>query len=226
MFLVGMICPVMQEHFFDLFWNVKFFIAAKLKGFRLFKVPPESQWKAIFSVSLVCRSKFRRMDCSLNWSFINSGELCWDSFMIAPACESFQTWIQLKYQAFTEAGRQDPELQKHLFHTCHVHKAGLLFLPQISQIRSLNRRYRGFPYSSEWQKRPTIEKCWYNLSNLTNQGVYQVLVYRNTPLKEMITGSAVLAWVQAPHKLRTGGKRRKKSAWAKKINRRAKQTER
>ena len=101
--------------FFDLFWNVKFFIAAKLKGFRLFKVPPGSQWKAIFSVSLVCRSKFRRIDCSLNWSFTNYGELCWDSFMIAPARESFQTWIQLKYQAFAEAGRQDPGLQKHLF---------------------------------------------------------------------------------------------------------------
>ena len=77
--------------FFDLFWNVKFFIAAKLKGFGLYKVPPGSQWKAIFSVSLVCRSKFRRMDCSLNWNFINYGELCCDSFMIAPACETFQT---------------------------------------------------------------------------------------------------------------------------------------
>ena len=30
LFLVGMICPLMQENFFfDLFWNVKFFIAAK-----------------------------------------------------------------------------------------------------------------------------------------------------------------------------------------------------
>ena len=30
LFLVGMICPLMQEHFFfDLFWNVKFFIGAK-----------------------------------------------------------------------------------------------------------------------------------------------------------------------------------------------------
>ena len=124
--------------FFDLFWNVKFFIAAKLKGFRLFKVPPGSQWKAIFSVSLVCRSKFRRMDCSLNWSFINYGELCWDSFMIAPACESFQTWIQLKYQAFAEGGRQDPGLQKHLFHTCHVHKAALLFLPQRPYVREIS----------------------------------------------------------------------------------------
>ena len=74
--------------FFDLFWNVNFFTAAKLKGFRLFKVPPGSQWKAIFSVSLVCRSKFRRMNCSLNWSFINYGELCWDSFMI---CSSL--WV-------------------------------------------------------------------------------------------------------------------------------------
>ena len=33
-------------------------------------------------------------------------------------------------------------------------------------------------------------ECWYNLSNLTNQRVYQELVYRNGSFKEMITGSA------------------------------------
>ena len=27
--LVGMICPLLQDIFFHLFWNVKFFIAAK-----------------------------------------------------------------------------------------------------------------------------------------------------------------------------------------------------
>ena len=32
-------------------------------------------------------------------------------------------------------------------------------------------------------------ECWYNLSNLTNQRVYQELVYRNGSFKEMITGS-------------------------------------
>ena len=33
-------------------------------------------------------------------------------------------------------------------------------------------------------------ECWYNLSNLTNQRVYQKLVYRNGSFKEMITGPA------------------------------------
>ena len=32
-------------------------------------------------------------------------------------------------------------------------------------------------------------ECWYNLSNLTNQRVYQELVYRKGSFKEMITGS-------------------------------------
>ena len=36
-------------------------------------------------------------------------------------------------------------------------------------------------------------ECWYNLSNLTNQRVYQKLVYRNGSFKEMITGSAAPA---------------------------------
>ena len=33
-------------------------------------------------------------------------------------------------------------------------------------------------------------ECWYNLSNLTNQRVYQELVHRNGLFKEMITGPA------------------------------------
>ena len=33
-------------------------------------------------------------------------------------------------------------------------------------------------------------ECWYNLSNLTNQRVYQELVHRNRLFKEMITGPA------------------------------------
>ena len=33
-------------------------------------------------------------------------------------------------------------------------------------------------------------ECWYNLSNLTNQMVYQELVYRNGSFEEMITGSS------------------------------------
>ena len=36
-------------------------------------------------------------------------------------------------------------------------------------------------------------ECWYNLSNLTNQRVYQELVYWNGLFKEMITGSATPA---------------------------------
>ena len=36
-------------------------------------------------------------------------------------------------------------------------------------------------------------ECWYNLSNLTNQRVYQELVYRNGSFKKMITGSAARA---------------------------------
>ena len=38
-----------------------------------------------------------------------------------------------------------------------------------------------------------LSECWYNLSNLTNQRVYQELVYRNGSFKEMITGSAAAA---------------------------------
>ena len=37
-----------------------------------------------------------------------------------------------------------------------------------------------------------LRECWYNLSNLTNQRVYQELVYRNGSFKEMITGSLSL----------------------------------
>ena len=176
--------------FFDLFWNVKFFIAAKLKGFRLFKVPPGSQWKAIFSVSLVCRSKFRRMDCSLNWSFINYGELCWDSFMIAPAYESYQTWIFIytaEISSFCRSRSAGSRIAKTSFP--HVPRSqGRSSVPSLTSLCAENfintfveLKLSWIPYSSEWQKQPKIEKCWYNLSNLTNQGVYQELVYRNHP---------------------------------------------
>ena len=176
--------------FFDLFWNVKFFIAAKLKGFRLFKVPPGSQWKAIFSVSLVCRSKFRRMDCSLNWSFINYGELCWDSFMIAPAYESYQTWIFIytaEISSFCRSRSAGSRIAKTSFP--HVPRSqGRSSVPSLTSLCAENfintfveQKLSWIPYSSEWQKQPTIEKCWYNLSNLTNQGVCQELVYRNHP---------------------------------------------
>ena len=36
-------------------------------------------------------------------------------------------------------------------------------------------------------------ECWYNLSNLTNQRVYQELVYRNGSFKKMITDPAARA---------------------------------
>ena len=42
-------------------------------------------------------------------------------------------------------------------------------------------------------------ECWYNLSNLTNQRVYQELVYRNGSFKEMITGSAAPALPVSSH---------------------------
>ena len=181
--------------FFDLFWNVKFFIAAKLKGFRLFKVPPGSQWKAIFSVSLVCRSKFRRMDCSLNWSFINYGELCWDSFMIAPAYESYQTWIFIytaEISSFCRSRSAGSRIAKTSFP--HVPRSqGRSSVPSLTSLCAENfintfveQKLSWIPYSSEWQKQPTIEKCWYNLSNLTNQGVYQELVYRNHPRRPRV----------------------------------------
>ena len=39
---------------------------------------------------------------------------------------------------------------------------------------------------------------WYDLSNLTNQRVYEQLVYRNASFKEMITGSAAPALPSFP----------------------------
>ena len=39
-------------------------------------------------------------------------------------------------------------------------------------------------------RKDPLWECWYNLSNLTNQRVYQGLVYRNGSFKEMITGFA------------------------------------
>ena len=104
LFLAGMICPLMQSSiFFDLFWNVKFFISARLKSCLIFsKVPPGSEWwfSAMFCPAeprslvfftgcfeilkiVINRSRFQIMDSSLNWSFINFGELCCGSVMIA-----------------------------------------------------------------------------------------------------------------------------------------------
>ena len=37
-----------------------------------------------------------------------------------------------------------------------------------------------------------LEKCWYNLSILNKQKVYQELVYQNKSCKQMLTGSAAL----------------------------------
>ena len=44
-------------------------------------------------------------------------------------------------------------------------------------------------------RKDPLWECWYNLSNLTNQRVYQELVYRNGSFKEMITGSAASSQV-------------------------------
>ena len=95
----------------------------------------------------------------------------------------------------TEAGRQDC---KNIFSSRQVHKAGLLFLPQRSYVREISSRFVQHTISRAWtphaiflsDRNDPLWECWYNLSNLTNQRVYQELVYRNGSFKEMITGSA------------------------------------
>ena len=95
----------------------------------------------------------------------------------------------------TEAGRQDC---KNIFSSRQVHKAGLLFLPQRSYVREISSRFVQHTISRAWtphaiflsDRNDPLWECWYNLSNLTNQRVYQELVHRNGLSKEMITGSA------------------------------------
>ena len=101
------------------------------------------------------------------------------------------------FSSKTEAGRQDC---KNIFSSRQVHKAGLLFLPQRSCVREISSRFVQHTISRAWtphaiflsDRNDPLWECWYNLSNLTNQRVYQELVYRNRSFKEMITGSAAL----------------------------------
>ena len=101
------------------------------------------------------------------------------------------------FSSKTEAGRQDC---KNIFSSRQVHKAGLLFLPQRSYVREISSRFVQHTISRAWtphaiflsDRNDPLWECWYNLSNLTNQRVYQELVYRNRSFKEMITGSAAL----------------------------------
>ena len=64
--------------------------------------------------------------------------------------------------------------------------------PKLSWIPQINARGRPMPSFLETGT-TRVWECWYNLSNLTNQRLYQELVYRNGSFKEMITGSAAPA---------------------------------
>ena len=81
---------------------------------------------------------------------------------------------------------------QNIFSTCQVHKAGLLFLPQCSYDSSISPMWTPHVIYLSDRNDPLWE-YWYNLSNLTNQRVYQELVYLNKPFKEMITGYAALS---------------------------------
>ena len=105
--------------------------------------------------------------------------------MIAPAYESFQTWIQLKYLASqqTSFGAKDvcgeateissfcrsrsagSRIAKTSFP--HVPRSqGRSSVPSLTSLCAENfintfveQKLSWIPYSSEWQKQPTIEKC-------------------------------------------------------------------
>ena len=106
----------------------------------------------------------------------------------------------------TEAGRQDcihifstrkdvlPKFTMQVF-------CSFLSIPMCGKSRkhsfntevivdsSISRAWTPHAISLSDRNDPLWE-CWYNLSNLTNQRVYQELVYRKGLFKEMITGSA------------------------------------
>ena len=91
--------------------------------------------------------------------------------------------------------------QKHLFHApssqgrSSVPSSVLLCAGNLINVRSTRKLSS---ISCAWMpntiylsdRNNPLWECWYNLSNLTNQRVYQELVYRNGSFKEMITGSA------------------------------------
>ena len=55
LFMVGMICPLMQEHFFDLFCKVKLCKARLNKGFGLFNFSGDSLLDSIYPDNLNAR---------------------------------------------------------------------------------------------------------------------------------------------------------------------------
>ena len=131
----------------------------------------------IFKLQLVFLK--RSLDnVSLDWSAKITSSCDWSGIVIL-------------FSSKTEAGRQDC---KNIFSSRQVHKAGLLFLPQRSYVREISSRFVQHTISRAWtphaiflsDRNDPLWECWYNLSNLTNQRVYQELVYRNGSFKEML----------------------------------------
>ena len=73
-----------------------------------------------------------------------------------------------------------------------VPSSALLCVGNLVNIRSTQKLswIPLFHATSLSDRNDPLWECWYNLSNLTNQRVYQELVHRNGLSKEMITGSA------------------------------------
>ena len=99
---------------------------------------------------------------------------------------------------------QAAEWQKHFFHTpssqgkSSVPSSALLCVGNLVNICSTQIEVIvDSTISRVWMlhviflsdRNALLWECWYNLANLTNQRVYQELVYRNGLFKEMITGS-------------------------------------
>ena len=182
-----------------------------------------------FSRSVIHRSKFRRMDCSLNLSYFKiwrntlwvsqDCSLSNDFFnMQACFCKEILRWWSLDWSAKmtpscncsviatllsgkTEARRQD---SKNIFPRAKFTRqvfCSFLSAPMWGKSRkhSFNTEIIVyFSISRTWtphdiflsDRNDPLWECWYNLSNLTNQRVYQELVHRNGLFKEMITGPA------------------------------------
>ena len=68
-----------------------------------------------------------------------------------------------------------------LLHSGRLSKFWLLEITRMYHARHVKRHF-----ASDKQTR-----CWYKLSKVTNQRVYQELVYRNEVFKTMLTGSPV-----------------------------------
>ena len=108
LFLVGMVCPLIQAHFLWPLLKLKSSSLRLNKGFRLFnflqaiffcpwmwcdgflqRVCHAGPSSLVFLQDVKCsrivihRPKFRRIDCSLNWSYFKHGELRCESVKIA-----------------------------------------------------------------------------------------------------------------------------------------------